>query len=82
MVCPLSIFSESLYSTIFNLKVAHLSERSDYEGQLTDLRGEYAKTKEELEGEIMVLTKKLDSLEEFRQIKPAKLMDKTRQTYG
>ena len=65
------IFAQFLFlcSAIFYLKVAHLSERSDYEGQLTDLRGEYAKTKEELEGEIMVLTKKLDSLEEFRQQK-------------
>ena len=56
---------------LYNLRiqVAHLSERADYEGQLTELRGDYAKTKEELEGEIMVLTKKLDSLEEFRQQK-------------
>ena len=56
-----------LYS--LRIQVAHLSERADYEGQLTELRGDYAKTKEELEGEIMVLTKKLDSLEEFRQQK-------------
>ena len=56
---------------LYNIRfqVAHLSERADYEGQLTELRGDYAKTKEELEGEIMVLTKKLDSLEEFRQQK-------------
>ena len=65
----LGLFSWDLLYIISILKVAHLSERSDYEGQLTDLRGEYAKTKEELEGEIMVLTKKLDSLEEFRQQK-------------
>ena len=68
----ISAFRFSTFLVFFldsNLKVAHLSERSDYEGQLTDLRGEYAKTKEELEGEIMVLTKKLDSLEEFRQQK-------------
>ena len=36
------------------MKVAHLAERQDYESQLTDLRGEYTKTKDELEGEIMV----------------------------
>ena len=62
---------------LYNLRiqVAHLSERADYEGQLTELRGDYAKTKEELEGEIMVLTKKLDSLEEFRQQKE-QLMNK------
>ena len=39
------------------------------------MRAEYTKTKDELDGEIMVLTKKLDSLEEFRQQKE-QLMNK------
>ena len=43
--------------------------------QLSELRAEYTKTKDELDGEIMVLTKKLDSLEEFRQQKE-QLMNK------
>ena len=57
------------------MKVAHQDEKQDYERQLSELRAEYTKTKEELDGEIMVLTKKLDSLEEFRQQKE-QLMNK------
>lgn len=60
---------QELTDRLEGMKVAHLAERAGYEGQLTDLRAEYTKTKEEMEGEIMVLTKKLDSLEEFRQQK-------------
>ena len=36
------------------MKVAHHAEKQNYEGQLSDLRGEYTKTKDELDGEIMV----------------------------
>ena len=35
--------------------MAHHAEKQNYEGQLSDLRGEYTKTKDELDGEIMVL---------------------------
>ena len=74
--------------------VAHQDEKQDYERQLAELRAEYTKTKDDLDGEIMVsddnddmtettrslhslqvLTKKLDSLEEFRQQKE-QLMNK------
>jgi len=61
--------------------VAHQAEKQNYEGQLSDLRGEYTKTKDELDGEIMVLTKKLDSLEEFRQQKE-QLMNKFEKLEG
>ena len=37
------------------MKVAHESEKQSYESQLADLRAEYTKTKDELDGEIMVL---------------------------
>ena len=76
------------------MKVAHQDEKQDYERQLAELRAEYTKTKDDLDGEIMVsddnddmtettrslyslqvLTKKLDSLEEFRQQKE-QLMNK------
>ena len=76
------------------MKVAHQDEKQDYERQLAELRAEYTKTKDGLDGEIMVsddnddmtettrslhslqvLTKKLDSLEEFRQQKE-QLMNK------
>ena len=35
------------------MKVAHEDEKQDYERQLADLRAEYTKTKDELDGEIM-----------------------------
>ena len=40
------------------MKVAHSAEKQNYEGQLSDLRGEYTKTKDELDGEIMVTSSK------------------------
>lgn len=46
--------TQELTDRLEGMKVAHLAEREGYEGQLTELRGEYSKTKEELEGEIMV----------------------------
>ena len=36
------------------MKVAHQDEKQDYERQLSELRSEYTKTKDELDGEIMV----------------------------
>jgi hypothetical protein len=45
---------QELTDRLEGMKVAHLAERSSYEGQLAELRGEYTKTKEELDGEIMV----------------------------
>ena len=37
------------------MKVAHQDEKQDYERQLAELRAEYTKTKDELDGEIMVI---------------------------
>ena len=37
------------------MKVAHQEEKQDYERQLAELRAEYTKTKDDLDGEIMVL---------------------------
>ena len=36
------------------MKVAHQDEKADYERQLAELRAEYTKTKDDLDGEIMV----------------------------
>ena len=36
------------------MKVAHQDEKQDYERQLAELRAEYTKTKDDLDGEIMV----------------------------
>ena len=36
------------------MKVAHQEEKQDYERQLAELRAEYTKTKDDLDGEIMV----------------------------
>ena len=36
------------------MKVAHQDEKEDYERQLAELRAEYTKTKDDLDGEIMV----------------------------
>ena len=44
----------------------HQSEGKSYESKLEQLRQDAAKTKEQLVSENMVLTKKLDALEEFR----------------
>ena len=41
------------------MKVAHQDEKQDYERQLAELRAEYTKTKDELDGEIMVKFNKL-----------------------
>ena len=85
---------QELTDRLEGMKVAHQDEKQDYERQLAELRAEYTKTKDDLDGEIMVsddnddmtettrslhslqvLTKKLDSLEEFRQQKE-QLMNK------
>ena len=45
---------QELTDRLEGMKVAHHAEKQNYEGQLSDLRGEYTKTKDELDGEIMV----------------------------
>ena len=52
MMCP---SSQELTDRLEGMKVAHESEKQSYESQLADLRAEYTKTKDELDGEIMVL---------------------------
>ena len=42
------------------MKVAHQDEKQDYERQLAELRAEYTKTKDELDGEIMVRFKEIN----------------------
>ena len=45
---------KELTDRLEGMKVAHQDEKQDYEQQLTELRSEYTKTKDELDGEIMV----------------------------
>ena len=47
--------AQELTDRLEGMKVAHESEKQSYESQLADLRAEYTKTKDELDGEIMVL---------------------------
>ena len=48
------MFFQELTDRLEGMKVAHQDEKQDYERQLAELRAEYTKTKDELDGEIMV----------------------------
>ena len=57
--CYLTVIVQELTDRLEGMKVAHQDEKQDYERQLSELRAEYTKTKDELDGEIMtVLTNK------------------------
>ena len=45
---------QELTDRLEGMKVAHQEEKQDYERQLAELRAEYTKTKDDLDGEIMV----------------------------
>ena len=45
---------QELTDRLEGMKVAHQDEKEDYERQLAELRAEYTKTKDDLDGEIMV----------------------------
>ena len=49
------------------MKVAHQDEKQDYERQLSELRAEYTKTKDELDGDIIVLTNQNTALTNHRR---------------
>ena len=53
------MFFQELTDRLEGMKVAHQDEKQDYERQLAELRAEYTKTKDELDGEIMVKFNKL-----------------------
>ena len=54
------MFFQELTDRLEGMKVAHQDEKQDYERQLAELRAEYTKTKDELDGEIMVRFKQIN----------------------
>ena len=55
-----------LQARLEGLQQVHKTDGENYEKRLSTMEQEFARTKEELASENMVLTKKLDALEEFR----------------
>ena len=55
-----------LQARLEGLQQVHKTDGENYEKRLSNLEQEFSRTKEELASENMVLTKKLDALEEFR----------------
>lgn len=55
-----------LQARLEGLQQVHKTDGESYEKRLSTMEQEFARTKEELASENMVLTKKLDALEEFR----------------
>lgn len=55
-----------LRARLDGLQQVHVAEGEKYRGQLAQKEQEFARTKEQLVSENMVLSKKLDALEEFR----------------
>ena len=64
-----------LQARLEGLQQVHKTDGENYEKRLSNMEQEFARTKEELASENMVLTKKLDALEEFR-IQREQLMTK------
>ena len=55
-----------LSARLEGLQHIHSTDASTYQGKIHEMENELARTKEQLASENMVLTKKLDALEEFR----------------
>ena len=55
-----------LQARLEGLQQVHETDGANYKKRLSDMEQEFARTKEQLASENMVLTKKLDALEEFR----------------
>ena len=54
ILASVTVSAQELTDRLEGMKVAHQDEKQDYERQLSELRAEYSKTKDDLDGEIMV----------------------------
>ncbi|XP_040571349.1 cilia- and flagella-associated protein 157 [Lepeophtheirus salmonis] len=64
-----------LQARLVGLQSVHSADAEHYKTKITDLEAEFSHSKQQMESDNMVLTKKLDALEEFR-IQREQLMNK------